>query len=349
LPGCGKGSDGAHGAGAREVTMLNVSYDPTRELYTDVNAAFAKQTKEKSGTVVTVRQSHGGSGKQARAVIDGLDADVVTLALALDIDAISDKAHLLPPEWQTRLPNASSPYTSTIAFLVRKGNPKGIKGWDDLVRPGVSVITPNPKTGGGARWNYMAAWGYALEKELGGDLSKMRDPARADEVARAEEKAKAFVAALYANVPVLDSGARGSTTTFVSREIGDVLLNWESEILMGQKELGADKFEIVIPDVSILAEPAVAVVDKNAEKHGTRELAQAYLEFLYTDEGQEIAAKHYYRPRNAQVAARHASTFPKTSLFTIADVAGDWRRAQKRHFDDGGIFDQVAQKRAATN
>jgi sulfate transport system substrate-binding protein len=339
--GCGKGTDAGHSTGAREVTLLNVSYDPTRELYADVNASFAKQTKEKSGTAVTIRQSHGGSGKQARAVIDGLDADVVTLALALDIDAISDKAKLLPAEWQTRLPNASSPYTSTVAFLVRKGNPKGINGWDDLVRPGVSVVTPNPKTGGGARWNYMAAWGWALKKELG-DLGKMHDPARAEEVARAEEKAKAFVAALYANVAVLDSGARGSTTTFVSREIGDVLVSWESEILMGQRELGADKFEIVVPQASILAEPAVAVVDKNADKHGTRDLAQAYLEFLYTEEGQEIAAKHYYRPRNAQVAARHANAFPKTELFTIADIAGDWRKAQKRHFDDGGVFDQVA-------
>lgn len=311
---------------AQSVTLLNASYDPTRELYQDYNAAFAKYWKAKTGQNVTIQQSHGGSSKQARAVIDGLDADVVTLALAYDIDAISEKANLLPRNWQSRLPDNSSPYTSTIIFLVRKGNPKGIRDWDDLVRPGVSVITPNPKTSGGARWNYLAAWGYALKKS-GGDESKARD----------------FISRLYKNVPVLDSGARGSTTTFVERGIGDVLIAWENEVLLGAKELGKDKFEIVVPSVSILCEPTVSLVDKVADKKGTRAVAQAYLEYLYSLEGQEIAARHYYRPRSEVVAKKYASQFPKVKLFTLSEIAGGWQKAQKTHFADGGIFDQVYQ------
>ena len=322
--------------------LLNVSYDPTRELYTDYNAAFAKHWQATNGTEVTVRQSHGGSGKQARAVIDGLDADVVTLALAGDIDAIADKAKLLPPDWQKRLPNNSSPYTSTIVFLVRKGNPKNIKDWDDLVRPGVSVITPNPKTSGGARWNYLAAWGFSLKQELG-DLAKVNQPAAAAEVEKAQEKAQAFVAALFRNVPELDSGARGSTTTFVQRGLGDVLLAWENEAFLSVKEFGADKFEIVAPSISILAEPPVTVVDKNADKHGTRKLAEAYLSYLYTPEGQEIAARNFYRPRLPEVAQKYAAKFPKIALFTIDDLFGGWKKAQKAHFADGGRFDQIYQ------
>src|SRR5438552_2666795 len=308
------------------VTLLNVSYDPTRELYQDYNAAFAKYWKGKTGQQVNVQQSHGGSSKQARAVIDGLEADVVTLALAYDIDAISEKASLLPKSWQSRLPNNSSPYTSTIIFLVRNGNPKGIKDWDDLVRPGVSVITPNPKTSGGARWNYLAAWGYALKKS-GGD----------------ESKAKDFVGELYKNVPVLDSGARGSTTTFVERGIGDVLIAWENEVLLGAKDLGQDKFEIVVPSVSILCEPTVSIVDKVVDKKGTRAVAQAYLEYLYAPEGQEIAAKRYYRPRSEAAAKKYASQFPKVKLFTLAEINGDWQKTNKIHFADGGVFDQVYQ------
>jgi sulfate/thiosulfate transport system substrate-binding protein len=323
-----------------ELKLLNVSYDPTRELYTAVNEAFGKQWKTKTGQSVKVDQSHGGSSKQARAVIDGLEADVVTLALAYDIDSIADKGHLVPVDWQKRLPNNSAPYTSTIAFLVRKGNPKQIKDWDDLVKPGVKVITPNPKTSGAARWNYLGAWGYALKKELG-DLAKVRDPAFAKERAAAEEKAKTFVAALYKNVPVLDSGARGSTTTFVNRGIGDVLINWENEILLGAKELGADQYETVVPPVSVLAEPTVSIVDKNVDKHGTRAAAEAYLQFLYSEEGQEIVAKNYYRPHSVEVAARHAAAFPKVELFTLVQIAGDWRSVQKKHFDDGGVFDQI--------
>ncbi|HUJ79707.1 MAG TPA: sulfate ABC transporter substrate-binding protein [Nitrospiria bacterium] len=311
-------------AHANEVALLNVSYDPTRELYQDFNAAFAKYWAAKTGDTVTVRQSHGGSGNQARAVIDGLEADVVTLALAYDIDAISDKAGLLPPNWQSRLPNHSAPYTSTIVFLVRKGNPKGIKDWDDLVKPGVSVITPNPKTSGGARWNYLAAWGYAL-KTYGND----------------EKKAREFVGRLYKNVPVLDSGARGATTTFVERGIGDVLLAWENEAFLAVKELGPDKVEIVAPSVSILAEPPVAVVDKVADRHQTRAVAQAYLAYLYSPEGQEIAARHYYRPRLESVAAKYAGFFPNVKLFTVDEMFGGWRRAQRTHFEDGGIFDQI--------
>ncbi len=307
-----------------EVTLLNVSYDPTRELYQDFNAAFAKHWQEMAGAKVVVKQSHGGSGKQARAVIDGLQADVVTLALAYDIDEIQEKASLFQKNWQSRLPNNSSPYTSTIVFLVRKGNPKEIRDWDDLVRPGVSVITPNPKTSGGARWNYLAAWGYALKRN-GND----------------EGKAKEFVARLFRNVPVLDSGARGSTTTFVQRGIGDVFISWENEAFLAVNELGKDRFEIVVPSISILAEPPVTVVDKVAKKHGTETVAKAYLEYLYTPEGQEIAARHYYRPRLASVAARHEKRFPKLSLFTIDDVFGGWRKAQKKHFADGGVYDQI--------
>jgi sulfate/thiosulfate transport system substrate-binding protein len=312
---------------ADSVQLLNASYDPTRELYQDYNNAFAKYWKGKTGATVTVNQSHGGSGKQARAVIDGLQADVVTLALAYDIDAIAEKSGLLPRDWQKRLPDGSAPYTSTIVFLVRKGNPKQVKDWDDLVRPGLNVITPNPKTSGGARWNYLAAWGYAL-KHNNNDDGKARD----------------FVARLYKNVPVLDSGARGATTTFVQRGIGDVLLAWENEAFLAINELGKDKFEIVVPSVSILAEPPVAVVDKVAEKHATAAVAKAYLEYLYSEEGQEIAAKHYYRPRLKAVADRHANHFPKLTLFTIDELFGGWHRAQKRHFDDEGIFDQMYAK-----
>ncbi|HXG22478.1 MAG TPA: sulfate ABC transporter substrate-binding protein [Methylomirabilota bacterium] len=310
----------------KDSTLLNVSYDPTRELYQEFNAAFAKYWQRRTGDTVTVNQSHGGSGKQARAVIDGLEADVVTLALAYDIDEIAQKAKLIPLDWQKRLPHNSSPYTSTIVLLVRKGNPKGIKDWDDVVKLGISVITPNPKTSGGARWNYLAAWGYAL-KHSGGD----------------ETKAKDFVTRLYKNVPVLDSGARGATTTFVERGIGDVLIAWENEALLSVKELGADKFEIIAPSISILAEPPVTVVDKVAKKHGVQEVAQAYLEYLYTEEGQKIAAKHYYRPRLATVAAEYAKQFPQVTLFTIDEVFGGWENAQKTHFADGGTFDQIYQ------
>jgi sulfate/thiosulfate-binding protein len=313
-------------ATAGAVTLLNVSYDPTRELYQDYNAAFAKYWKAKTGNDVQIQQSHGGSSKQARAVIDGLEADVVTLALAYDIDAIAQNAKLLPANWQSRLPDNSSPYTSTIIFLVRKGNPKGIKDWDDLVRPGVSVITPNPKTSGGARWNYLGAWGYALKKS-GGD----------------ESKAKDFIGKLYKNVPVLDSGARGSTTTFVERGIGDVLIAWENEVLLGAKDLGQDKFEIVVPSVSILCEPTVSVVDKVVDKKGTRAVAEEYLKYLYSPEGQEIAAKRYYRPRSEVIAKKYASQFPKVKLFTLGEVVGDWQKTQKTHFADGGVFDQVYQ------
>jgi sulfate transport system substrate-binding protein len=309
---------------AGTVKLLNVSYDPTRELYQDINAAFAKQWKAKTGVDVEISQSHGGSGKQARSVIDGLPADVVTLGLAYDIDSIAEHARLLPANWQTRLPNNSTPYTSTIVFLVRHGNPKHIKDWDDLVRPGVAVIVPNPKSSGGARWAYLAAWGYALRKNNGDD-----------------RKAQEFVTRLYKNVPVLDSGARGSTTTFAQRGIGDVLLDWENEAFLALNELGKDKVEVVTPSVSILAEPPVAVVDKIAAKHGTTQVAKAYLEFLYSAEGQEIGARHYYRPRSSEVAAKYAGRFTKVQFFTIDEVFGGWRKAQKRHFDDGGVFDQI--------
>jgi sulfate/thiosulfate-binding protein len=314
-------------ATARDITLLNVSYDPTRELYQKFNNAFAKHWRAKSGDTLTVRQSHGGSGKQARSVIDGLEADVVTLALAYDVDELAEKGKLIPADWQKRLPHNSAPYTSTIVFLVRKGNPKGIKDWDDLVKPGVAVITPNPKTSGGARWNYLAAWGYALRKY------------------GTETRAQAFVAALLKNVPVLDAGARGSTTTFVERGIGDVLLAWENEALLAQKELGPDKFDIVAPSLSILAEPPVTVVDKVVDKRGTRAVAQAYLEYLYSPEGQDIAGKHYYRPVDPSVAARHEKQFPKVNLFTIDQVFGGWAKAQQTHFSDGGTFDRVYTRR----
>jgi sulfate/thiosulfate-binding protein len=310
---------------AANVTLLNVSYDPTRELYQDYNAAFARQWKAKTGDTVTVKQSHGGSGKQARMVIDGLEADIVTLGLAYDIDAVAERG-LIKPDWQQRLQHNSSPYTSTIVFLVRKGNPKGIKDWGDLVKPGVSVITPNPKTSGGARWNYLAAWGYARKLPGGTDAS-----------------ARDFVGKLYKNVPVLDSGARGATTTFVERGIGDVLLAWENEALLAIKELGPAKVDIVAPSVSILAEPPVALVDKVADKHGTRKVAEAYLQYLYSDEGQEIAAKNYYRPTNETILKKYAAQYPKVRLLTIADVAGTWANAQKTHFADGGLFDQIYQ------
>ena len=309
----------------KAVTLLNVSYDPTRELYQDVNTAFAAFWKAKTGQGVTVQQSHGGSGKQARAVIDGLKADIVTLALAYDIDAIEDHG-LITKGWEARLPGNSSPYTSTIVLLVRKGNPKQIKDWDDLVRPNVSVVTPNPKTSGGARWNYLAAWGYAL-KRWNGD----------------ENKAREFVAQLYRNVPVLDSGARGATTTFVERGIGDVLLAWENEALLAVKQLGGGKFEIVYPSRSILAEPPVALVDRVVDKRGTRVVAQAYLAFLYSEQGQDIAGRDYYRPRSPAATAKYAAQFPKLNLFTIDDVFGGWRKAQTVHFADGGIFDQIYQ------
>ncbi|WP_372399297.1 sulfate ABC transporter substrate-binding protein [Azospirillum sp. HJ39] len=305
--------------------LLNVSYDPTREFYVEFNKAFAKKWEAETGHTLTVRQSHGGSGKQARSVIDGLDADIVTLALGYDIDAIADSG-LLPKDWQGRLPNNSSPYTSTIVFLVRKGNPKAIKDWNDLVKPGVQVITPNPKTSGGARWNYLAAWAYAQQAN-GGD----------------ETKAKEFVAQLLKNVPVLDSGARGATVTFTQREIGDVLLAWENEAYLSLQEFGADKFEIVVPSLSILAEPPVAVVDKVVDRKGSRKVAEAYLQFLYTREGQEIAAKNYYRPRLPELATQYAGRFADVKLVTIEQFGG-WRAAQEKHFSDGGVFDQIFQK-----
>ncbi|MCC6156470.1 MAG: sulfate ABC transporter substrate-binding protein [Deltaproteobacteria bacterium] len=307
-----------------KVAFLNVSYDPTRELYQDFNVAFGEHWAKTAGQVVEFRQSHGGSGKQARAVIDGLAADVVTLALAYDIDEIAQKSSLLPADWQTRLPHNAAPYTSTIVFLVRKGNPKGIHDWGDLAKDGIAVITPNPKTSGGARWNYLAAWGWALRQPGGSGAS-----------------ARELVTKIFMNVPVLDSGARGSTTTFVERGIGDVLLAWENEAYLAVNELGADKFEIITPSVSILAEPPVAVVDKNAEKHGTTALAKAYLEYLYTDAGQEIAAKHYYRPRNEVAAAKAGRTFTQVALFTIDEVFGGWAKAQAAHFADGAVFDQI--------
>lgn len=312
---------GAHAA----TTLLNVSYDPTRELYKEINAEFAKKWKAETGEDVTLRASHGGSGKQARSVIDGLEADVVTLALGYDVDAIAEKG-LTGKDWQTRLPHNASPYTSTIVFLVRKGNPKGIKDWSDLVKPGIAVITPNPKTSGGARWNYLAAWAYAL-KQPGGS----------------EATAKAFVQKLYKNVPVLDSGARGATTTFTERGIGDVLIAWEDEALLATRVEGKDKFDVVVPSVSILAEPPVAVVDKVADKRGTRKAAEAYLKFLYSPQGQEIGAKHFYRPTDPAVARRHESEFPKVKLVTIDDTFGGWQKAQKTHFADGGQFDQLYQ------
>jgi sulfate transport system substrate-binding protein len=308
---------------AKDITLLNVSYDPTRELYQDYNAAFAKYWKAKTGNTVTVKTSHGGSGKQGRSVIDGLEADVVTLGLAYDIDEIAERAKLLPADWQKRLKHNSSPYTSTIVFLVRKGNPKGIKDWDDLVKPGVSVIASNPKTSGGARWSYLAAYGSVLKK-TGSDA-----------------KAREYITALYKNVPVLDSGARGSTTTFVERGIGDVLLSWENEALLAIKELGPDKFQVVTPAQSILAEPPVSVVDKVVDKRGTRAVAQAYLEYLYGNEGQDIIGHNYFRPIDPTAAAKYAKQYPKLSLFTVDEVFGGWTQAQKAHFADGGVFDRI--------
>jgi sulfate transport system substrate-binding protein len=313
-------------ASAKEVSILNASYDPTREFYKEYNAAFANYWQAKTGDRVVVRQANAGSGVEARAVINGLEADVVTLALAYDIDAIARQSHLLPADWEKRLPDHSSPYTSTIIFLVRKGNPKGIKDWDDLIKPGLSVITPDPKTSGGARWNYLAAWGYAL-KRFGNDQARARD----------------FVVRLYRNVPVLDSGARAASSTFVQRGIGDVLLAWENEALLSLNEVAKGAVELVTPSVSILAEPPVAWVDKVVDKRGTRAVAQAYLEYLYSPEGQEIAARHYYRPRLASVAEKHAGEFPKLDLFTIEEMFGGWQEAQKTHFGTDGIFDQIQQ------
>jgi sulfate/thiosulfate transport system substrate-binding protein len=316
-------------AAAKDLTLLNASYDPTRELYHDFNDVFAKHWQQTTGDTLTIRQSNAGSGAQARAVIDGLEADVVTLGLAYDIDVIADKAKLLPEDWQSRFPNNSTPYTSTIVFVVRKGNPKSIHDWPDVVKPGVSVITPNPKTSGGARWNFLAAWSYALKQPGGND-----------------ETAKAFVAALYKNVPVLDTGARGSTITFSQRQVGDVLLAWEDEaFLITNDPAGKDKYEVIYPSSSIQAEPPVAVVDKVAEKHGTTKLAQAYLEYLYTDEGQEIIAKHHYRPRAEKVVAKYAGAFPKLTLYTVDDLFGGWRKAQQTYFADGGVFDQIYAKK----
>ena len=312
---------------AKDVNLLNVSYDPTREFYQDFNASFSQYWKAKTGDNVTIKTSHGGSGKQARAIIDGLDADVATLALAYDVDQLYEKAKLIPKDWQKRLGHNSSPYTSTIVLLVRKGNPKGIKDWDDLIKPGVSVVTPNPKTSGGARWNYLAAWAFA-QKKYGND----------------ETKTKEFVGKLYKNVAVLDTGARGSTTTFVERGIGDVLLAWENEAFLAQKELGVGKFEIVVPSLSILAEPPVTVVDKFAKKHGNEVVAKAYLDYLYTEEGQEIAAKNYYRPTLESVAKKYESQFPKSNLVKIDEAFGGWTKAQKTHFADGGTFDQIYSK-----
>lgn len=321
--GCAKPTGASEGS-SRDVSLLNVSYDPTRELYAELNPLFATEWQHKSGQKVTIKQSHGGAGKQARAVIDGLEADVVTLALAYDIDEMHARAGLIPQDWQSRLPHHSTPYTSTIVLLVRKGNPMGIRDWDDLVREGIKVITPNPKTSGGARWNYLAAWGYALHKN-GND----------------ETRAREFVTALFRNVPVLDSGARGSTTTFVERGIGDVLIAWENEALLAIDELGRGKFEIIVPSYSILAEPPVTVVDKYAKKHGTEAVARAYLEFLYAPEAQRVVSKHHYRPRLAQ--KEEDRQFPKLQLFTIDEVFGGWQKAQKRHFSDGGLFDEIYQ------
>jgi sulfate transport system substrate-binding protein len=312
----------------RAVSLLNVSYDPTREFYTEINAAFAKDWKAETGEEVTVRQSHGGSGKQARAVIDGLEADVVTLGLAWDIDALHDKAQLLPENWQQRLPENSCPYTSTIVFLVRRGTTKKIKDWEDLAQPGISVVAPNPKTSGGARWIYLAAYGDALKKNHG-------DAA----------EARGFMERLYRNVPVMDEGARGAATTFAQHDIGDVLVGWENEALLIVNGFGRGRFDIVYPPRSILTEPPVAVVDKYADEHGTRAVAEAYLKFLYTPEGQEIAARHYFRPRLAEVARRHAGIFPPLETFTLNEVFGSWKQAQKIHFDEGGVFDQIVRSR----
>ena len=336
LGGCGGDDDGS-----KSIVLLNVSYDPTRELYRDVNAQFAAEWHKQHGERITVRQSHGGSGSQARAVIDGLDADVVTLALAYDIDSIQRKGKRLGANWQTRFPENSSPYTSTIVFLVRAGNPKGIHDWPDLLKDGISVVTPNPKTSGGARWNYLAAWGYAVRAELGGDFSKLDDPASAEKVAAAQAKAEDFVQRLYSRVPVLDNGARASTNTFVQREIGDVLLAWENEALLAMRELKPGTVEMIVPPVSILAEPPVAVVDTVVDRRGTRQVAEAYLQFLYSPAGQALVANHYFRPRDAQVLERNADRFKPLQLFTVAQAFGSWDAAHEKHFADGGVFDRV--------
>jgi sulfate transport system substrate-binding protein len=347
--GCGSNGAASSASGSAssgkpaKVTLLNVSYDPTREFYKDFNAAFTEHWKQTTGQEVTIDQAHGGSGKQARAVIDGLEADVVTLALAYDVNAIAEKAQLFPENWQERLPHNSAPYTSTIVFLVRKGNPKQIKDWSDLVKGDIEIVTPNPKTSGGARWNYLAAWGYALKQELG-DFAKLQDESQKDAVAAAQKKAQAFVADVFKRVKILDSGARGSTNTFVQRGQGDVLLTWENEAFLAVQDLGPDQFEIVVPSISILAEPPVTVVDKVAEKHGTAEVAKAYLEHLYSPRGQQLAAKHFYRPAISEaVAEAERAQFAQVELFTIAEAFGGWNKAQAEHFDDGGLFDKIYQ------
>ncbi len=329
------------GCGHRDstVVLLNVSYDPTRELYQEINEVFAKKWFEKTGQRVEIRQSHGGSGKQARAVMEGLEADVVTLALGYDIDSIATRTQLIDRNWQDRLPHRSCPYVSTIVFLVRKGNPKNIRDWDDLTRPDVEVVTPNPKTSGGARWNYLAAWGYALKRSLG-DLKNARD-VNSPEVVKAQREAKEFVRQIFSRVKVMDTGARAATNTFAQRGIGDVLIAWENEALLTVKELGADKFEVVVPSVSVLAEPPVAVVDQVVDRRGTRQVAEAYLQFLFEAEAQRIIARHYYRPTAPEVAQEFAGQFPQLELFTIDEVFGGWQTAQKEHFDDGGLFDQI--------
>lgn len=336
LAACGS-SDNGEG----RVELLNVSYDPTRELYREFNASFAEEWRARTGQAVTVKQSHGGSGSQARAVIDGLAADVVTLALAYDIDSIQRNGKRLGANWQTRFPDNSAPYTSTIVFLVRSGNPKNVRDWNDLVRSDVSVVAPNPRTSGGARWIYLAAWGYELHRQLGDDWDQLDDPDMEARVEQAEAAAEKFVTDMYRRVPSLDSGARGSTNTFVQREIGDVLLAWENEALLARQELGPGKFEIVIPSISILAEPPVAVVDTVVDRRGTRQIAEAYLRHLYSEAGQELAAKHYFRPRSATVLARHAHQFPPLKTFTVQEVFGGWDRAHEKHFVDGAIFDRI--------
>jgi sulfate/thiosulfate transport system substrate-binding protein len=342
LAACGGSSSDTAGSGAgSHVTLLNVSYDPTRELYRDLNEAFAQEWQTKTGQQVTIKQSHGGSGSQARAVIDGLPADVVTLALAYDIDSIQRKGKRLGANWQTRFPDNSAPYTSTIVFLVRKGNPKQIHDWPDLLKPSVAIVTPNPKTSGGARWNYLAAWGAELRRELHGDLTKLDDPQAAKEIAAAQAGAEKFVAEMYRRAPVLDSGARGATNTFVQREIGDVLLTWENEALLAIRELGPQKVEIVVPSISILAEPPVAVVDTVVDRRGTRQIAEAYLQYLYSPAGQEIAAKHYFRPRTGKVQEKYREQFAPLELFTVDKVFGGWTAAHDKHFADGGVFDQI--------
>lgn len=339
----GKDDPQSKSGDGRAITLLNVSYDPTRELYKEFNHEFARYYKEKTGQSVSIEQSHGGAGKQARAVIDGLRADVVTLALAYDIDAISELAGLLPRDWQSRLPNNSAPYTSTIVFLVRKGNPKGIRDWDDLAKPGIEIITPNPKTSGGARWNYLAAWAYTLKRELG-DLARLRDPASAGDVERAQSLAYEFVAGIFRKVPVLDSGARAATNTFAQRGIGDVLLAWENEAFLAVSELGPERFEIVLPSISIRAEPPVTVVDRFVDERGTRAVAEEYLKYLYSPVGQRIVARHYYRPVHPEFAdPDDIERFPEIELIGIDEVFGGWQQAQKEHFDDGGVFDRIYQ------